>query len=1299
MKQFGALRVASVSIVLLAVAGLLRTLTGGVSLSATTGPLRVDGGPINLSLLAFIAGLVWLVARYSSVNLRGQNRLRRFELLLAAVASSLALMVTAGNLTTLALGWTLSGLALGGLVSHSGAASAHRAARTVTTQLATSSALVWAAVAVGWWAGLSLDGSDSVSDLASNDGLVVAVLLILACIVRSALVPAHRWLPETAEAPSPVSALLHAGIVNAAGVVAVLQWPLLSAHPSVLLGLGVVGLVTVVTCTLEQRLRTDVKGRLAASTSAQMGWMALQVGVGAPAAAVLHLMGHGAWKAWHFLRAGGAVVRARRESRIRHSPTAVERFVILALAMAPVLAVTISLARSGALTSAALLTIGVGLVIAGTAGHEAAHLERTRSATRGVVALLGGAATTLYILGATAWEHSVGAGSRLSLDPSAGRTGLAMLAVGGLVALALLANRLHPQSTHPLATLASSTSLPPGARFTARAPRGAAVTRAGGAPTRSPEEVRALVESAARLVGPIWPLRATVAANPLAGLEVLPFDDAIKMAENVHGQQLRPPLQWFLDLHASQTVDDAALDAAADEEQARSGVDVRGCLGMVQTTRAIVDREPVEGPLPGTPTQGARGPKTSSHHHAHLWSARAWHQADDVAADTRGPWHLWRTSASHASYNLACGSRGASTFVRTLPADPTEAVAVLLSLSGTRDQDFDIVVQAVASAPGWFAHARWRARRSDRLDPVMELIALRLALQALGAETPGTGSARVVPAAPGTALDTDALGRVWQRALDLSTQQRLCATMSVVDTDVVGPTDSHQAPGTQGVPSGGTTPISQSVWCIDVRSERFRRHLERVGQHETFGFAGFFGVLGRVDGPDGTQFDQCPVIVAPSVQLKARGTELHLLEALTRTMTRVTSRPGAAFGVAEAGGWAAFGAALAATLVPRQWSRVTKHALGDPRRPPLSLDVRQAAAPHRELPVELRTDMAESLLRSIGLTTNFAAVVLLCGHGSTTENNAFATAYDCGACGGNAGVLNASAMAGILNDPAVRRGLASRGIDVPERTRVLAALHDTTTDEVDVWTPNPADVAAAQIVTQHLLSAGERARTERLERLPQIGRTRSGRGVWQRSADWSEPMPEWGLAGCSAIVVGPRRVTLDANLEGRVFLHSYERQQDTDGSVLAQILTAPVVVSQWISAQYWFSAVAPAHWGAGDKTTHNMVGDIGVTSGAHGDLRVGLPWQALFGQDPGAHPDSRNDPAHVPSRHLVVIDGDPALILRAVRESDTLAQLICNGWMSLVALDNGQFMVLDPALVWRPSAVRRPLDEPARTTP
>ena len=162
--------------------------------------------------------------------------------------------------------------------------------------------------------------------------------------------------------------------------------------------------------------------------------------------------------------------------------------------------------------------------------------------------------------------------------------------------------------------------------------------------------------------------------------------------------------------------------------------------------------------------------------------------------------------------------------------------------------------------------------------------------------------------------------------------------------------------------------------------------------------------------------------------------------------------------------------------------------------------------------------------------------------------------------------------------------------------------------------------------------------------------SRAARHVAGRSLDWAQVYPEWGLAGNAAFVVAPREVTRGIDLQRRTFLHSYEADVDPDGSALETILTAPLVVAQWINCQYYFSTVAPEVFGAGTKTIHNVVGTAGVIAGHEGDLRLGLPWQSVAtGQqlvhEPHATARGRPGPAG-PDRHGDRAQPDPAAALR-----------------------------------------------------
>jgi uncharacterized protein YbcC (UPF0753/DUF2309 family) len=261
-----------------------------------------------------------------------------------------------------------------------------------------------------------------------------------------------------------------------------------------------------------------------------------------------------------------------------------------------------------------------------------------------------------------------------------------------------------------------------------------------------------------------------------------------------------------------------------------------------------------------------------------------------------------------------------------------------------------------------------------------------------------------------------------------------------------------------------------------------------------------------------------------------------------------------------------------------------------------------------------------------------------------------------------------------LNLPRVRSGLAARGVELPSDVRFVAAVHNTTTDELTFF-----DVDA--LPESHLADWGElqmvaRAATvaTQLERAPLLDAADSADLV-RRSCDWSEVRPEWGLAGNAALVAGPRSLTQRLAFDGRIFLHNYEASRDPEGAVLELIMTAPMVVTHWINMQYYASTVDPQRMGSGNKTIHNVVGRFGLLAGNGGDLLTGLPWQSL------------HDGAgwrHDPLRLQVVIAAPRTQIERIVGKHQLLQQLLSGGWLHMVAEEDGRFFRYTRRLAWLP---------------
>ena len=304
-------------------------------------------------------------------------------------------------------------------------------------------------------------------------------------------------------------------------------------------------------------------------------------------------------------------------------------------------------------------------------------------------------------------------------------------------------------------------------------------------------------------------------------------------------------------------------------------------------------------------------------------------------------------------------------------------------------------------------------------------------------------------------------------------------------------------------------------------------------------------------------------------------------------------------------------------------------------------------------------------------------------HASQTCNNAHAAALECGACGGHSGEVNARALAQLLNEPPVREGLRACGIEIPQHTAFLAALHNTTTDEVEAFDvdllPAPAQ-ARWQRLELALRQACDQVRRERAARLgvnPNLGPRQLLGALRRRANDGAQTRPEWGLAGNAALIIAPRARSRGAHLDGRCFLHDYDSSRDPDGRLLEALMTAPLLVVQWINGQYHASTSDPEHMGSGNKTLHNVVGgSLGVFEGNGGDLRIGLARQSL-------HDGTRW--MHTPVRLHVLIEAPQAAIEHVLQRHARLRQLVDHAWIHLLRMEPcGALRWRQQAQVWRP---------------
>ncbi len=266
-------------------------------------------------LLLLVTGVSAVVQVFASRYLQGDEQAGRFSLATGVLTTSTAALVSAATLIGLALAWTAAGVALCVLLAlYASLPAAREGVRRTARTFVIADGALWLAVAVATisWGGIDLrtlgaDASGFAADSLATG--LFACLVVVAAIGRSAQLPLQRWLPATLAAPTPVSALLHAGVVNGGGVLLVKLSPLFAASALATHLAFAVGAATVVYGTTLMLVKTDVKGALALSTVGQMGFMVMTCGLGAFAAAVFHLVAHGMYKASLFLGSGSAVRR------------------------------------------------------------------------------------------------------------------------------------------------------------------------------------------------------------------------------------------------------------------------------------------------------------------------------------------------------------------------------------------------------------------------------------------------------------------------------------------------------------------------------------------------------------------------------------------------------------------------------------------------------------------------------------------------------------------------------------------------------------------------------------------------------------------------------------------------------------------------------------------------------------------------------------------------------------------------------------------------------------------------------
>jgi len=513
--------------------------------------------------------------------------------------------------------------------------------------------------------------------------------------------------------------------------------------------------------------------------------------------------------------------------------------------------------------------------------------------------------------------------------------------------------------------------------------------------------------------------------------------------------------------------------------------------------------------------------------------------------------------------------------------------------------------------------------------------------------------------------------RIWQDAFEWSYYDEVLAGLQQLKTSRPARKRTHKH--------------FQAIFCIDEREDSIRRHLEAMDKDcETLGSPGFFGVEFYFQPENGKFYEKlCPAPVTPKYLIKEFGANSHREHELLYTKKTHTLLRGflstLSLGVLAA-------AKLFLTIFRPKMSPAISNAFAH-MNVNGQLTVENKGLEDREndlqigFTVEEMTARVEGLLRGIGMVEDFAPLVYVMAHGSSSANNPHHGAHDCGACSGRPGSVNARVFAIMANHEKVRRLMALRGLVIPEETQFLGALHDTAADEIAFFDEH---ILSKKNATAHHKNVAtfERAldlnAQERSRRFSSINTQADLKHVREairlRSVSLFEPRPELGHGTNALCFVGHRSRTKGLFFDRRAFMNSYDYRTDPEGKLLLGVIRPLPIVCGGINLEYYFSRLDNYKLGAGTKLPHNVTGLIGVTNSSDGDLRPGLPLQMIE--------------VHDPVRLVILVEHFPDVVLKTIQQQPEVYEWFINNWVHLVAIRpdtdqfyyfrNGAFVLYEP---------------------
>ncbi len=570
--------------------------------------------------------------------------------------------------------------------------------------------------------------------------------------------------------------------------------------------------------------------------------------------------------------------------------------------------------------------------------------------------------------------------------------------------------------------------------------------------------------------------------------------------------------------------------------------------------------------------------------------------------------------------------RGWSGMVATVEAQPDVMLdRKIISLNDLIILDLLLEIDSLDAALG----EHWQALSEHVKDPPIDLFA----------------------GVPNTEL-TEVL-KIWQDAFEWSYYDDVLAGVHMCSQDLAKN------------PPLATAKTFQALFCIDERECSIRRHVEYIdAQAETFGTPGFFSAEFFFLPQNGKFYEKlCPAPVTPKYLIK----ELDVTEARKHDhfYTPHTHHVFVGFFASFVFGFWAIVRLVQHLFAPRMAPAISNAF--SVVQPGGTFTVENTDPSQRENELQIGFTVEEmaarvlSLLSSIGLKKDFAPIVYLIAHGSSSANNPHHGAHDCGACSGRPGAVNARVVATMANHTGVRALLKNAGIDIPVSTQFVGALHDTAADEIGFYdiehlTADNAKLHANNVHTfERVLDLNAKERSRRFASIDTKAHIHKVRqAIKDRSVSLFEPRPELGHGTNALCIVGKRTLTKNLFLDRRAFMNSYDYRTDLEGKFLANIMKPLGPVCGGINLEYYFSRVDNYKLGAGTKLPHNVVGLFGVANSSDGDLRPGLPWQMVE--------------VHDPIRLLIIVEHFPEVVLNAIKTTPDMYEWFANEWVHLAAI-------------------------------